>query len=57
MGIWPCRGFTVGSARARPCAGSVGRHGPNSAADNDYVYGEILGYSSAQIREADDDIV
>jgi hypothetical protein len=38
--------------------GIVDRHGPNYAEDNAYVYGEILGYSSAQISDlADHDII
>jgi crotonobetainyl-CoA:carnitine CoA-transferase CaiB-like acyl-CoA transferase len=59
IGVWPCREFPVDfSETPTHMGGIVDRHGPNYAEDNDYVYGEVLGYSSAQIRElADNDII
>jgi crotonobetainyl-CoA:carnitine CoA-transferase CaiB-like acyl-CoA transferase len=59
IGVWPCREFPVDfSETPTHMGGIVDRHGPNYAEDNDYVYGEILGYSSAQISDlADNDVI
>jgi len=59
IGVWPCREFPVDfSETPTHIGGMVDRHGPNYAEDNEYVYGEILGYSTAQIRAlAGDDVI
>jgi crotonobetainyl-CoA:carnitine CoA-transferase CaiB-like acyl-CoA transferase len=59
IGVWPCREFPVDfSETPAYMGGIVDRHGPNYAEDNDYVYGEVLGYSPAQISElADNDVI
>jgi hypothetical protein len=31
--------------------GAIERHGPNFGEDNEYVYGELLGLSTRQIKE------
>jgi crotonobetainyl-CoA:carnitine CoA-transferase CaiB-like acyl-CoA transferase len=52
IGTWPCKEFpTVLSDTPVRMGGTLGRHGPNYGEDNEYIYGEWLGYSVTQIRE------
>lgn len=56
IGTWPCKQFPAHLSRTPPSAGgTVGRHGPSYAEDNEYVYGELLGLSSAAIAELAED--
>lgn len=59
IGRWPVKEFPVHFSVTPPdMGGTVGRHGPSYAEDNDYVFGELLGFSSAQIRElVEDDVI
>ena len=36
-------------------ADPIGRHGPSYAEDNEYIYGEWLGFSTAKIRKLEED--
>ncbi len=36
------------------CGGVIERSGPNYAEDNEYVYGEMLGFSTREIRELEE---
>ena len=55
IGTWPVKEFPVTLSETPAYMGGViDRHGPNYAEDNQYVYGEILGFTSRQIRELED---
>jgi len=52
IGTWPVKRIPV--TYAQPICqigGSIGRSGPSYGEDNDYVFSEVLGLSSAQIAE------
>jgi crotonobetainyl-CoA:carnitine CoA-transferase CaiB-like acyl-CoA transferase len=50
IGRWPVRENPVAFSETPPYQGGlVDRHGPNYGEDNDYVYGELLGLTDAQI--------
>jgi crotonobetainyl-CoA:carnitine CoA-transferase CaiB-like acyl-CoA transferase len=52
IGTWPVKEFPVKFSETPPyMGGTIERHGPNYGEDNEYVYGELLGMSSEQIRE------
>lgn len=52
IGRWPAKDFPVTMSGTPSHIGDpIDRHGPNYGEDNEYVYGEWLGYSTAQIRE------
>jgi crotonobetainyl-CoA:carnitine CoA-transferase CaiB-like acyl-CoA transferase len=52
LGTWRSKEFPARlSATPARTGGTLRRHGPNYGEDNDYVYGEILGFSSDQIAE------
>ncbi len=56
LGIWPSKEMPVFfSETPAKVGGPDGRHGPSYAEDNDYIYGEWLGLSTAQIRELEND--
>jgi crotonobetainyl-CoA:carnitine CoA-transferase CaiB-like acyl-CoA transferase len=55
IGTWPVKEFPVKLTETPAYMGGVvDRHGPNYAEDNQYVYGEMLGLTSRQIRELED---
>jgi crotonobetainyl-CoA:carnitine CoA-transferase CaiB-like acyl-CoA transferase len=49
LGTWPCKQFpaTLSATPAR-IGGPLRRHGPSYGEDNDYVYGELLGFTAAE---------
>jgi crotonobetainyl-CoA:carnitine CoA-transferase CaiB-like acyl-CoA transferase len=52
IGVWPAKDFPVSmSETPSHIGGPLRRHGPNYAEDNEYVYGEWLGFTTSQIRE------
>jgi crotonobetainyl-CoA:carnitine CoA-transferase CaiB-like acyl-CoA transferase len=58
IGTWPAKEFPVSlSETPAHLGGIIERHGPNYGEDNEYVYGELLGFSSREIRELEEDDV
>jgi crotonobetainyl-CoA:carnitine CoA-transferase CaiB-like acyl-CoA transferase len=56
IGTWPVAEVPVKMSETPPyIGGAVDRGAPNYGEDNEYVLGEILGYSSAQIDAFRDD--
>jgi crotonobetainyl-CoA:carnitine CoA-transferase CaiB-like acyl-CoA transferase len=52
IGTWPVKEFPVKfSETPAYMGGPLDRHSPSYGEDNDYVFGEILGLSSKEIRE------
>lgn len=52
IGVWPTKDFPVRLSETPAHIGDpINRHGPNYGEDNEYIYGECLGFSTAQIRE------
>ncbi len=52
LGRWRCKEFPAElSLTPARMGGSLQRHGPNYAEDNEYVYGELLGFSTAEIAD------
>ncbi len=52
IGLWPTKGFPVELDVTPARTGGIPkRHGPNYAEDNEFIYGEWLGYSSEKINE------
>ena len=52
LGAWPMKEFPVKLSETPAYIGGItGRGAPCYGEDNDYVYGEILGFSSAEIDE------
>jgi crotonobetainyl-CoA:carnitine CoA-transferase CaiB-like acyl-CoA transferase len=50
LGTWRCKEFPADlSVTPARVGGPLGRHGPSYGEDNEYVYGELLGYSTAEI--------
>jgi crotonobetainyl-CoA:carnitine CoA-transferase CaiB-like acyl-CoA transferase len=55
VGSWPVKESPAHlSETPAYMGGLIDRHGPNYAEDNDYVYGQLLGFSGAQIRELEE---
>jgi len=59
IGTWPAKQFpTRLSDTPAEMGGTLGRHGPSYAEDNEYVFGEILGLSTREMAElAADDVI
>jgi crotonobetainyl-CoA:carnitine CoA-transferase CaiB-like acyl-CoA transferase len=56
IGTWPVMDFPVRmSGTPATMGGPLRRHGPSYAEDNDYVYGELLGYDAARMKQLRDD--
>ena len=58
IGVWPAKNFPVQMSGTPARIGEpVNRHGPNYGEDNEYIYGEWLDLSTAQIRELEQEDV
>jgi crotonobetainyl-CoA:carnitine CoA-transferase CaiB-like acyl-CoA transferase len=59
LGVWPAKNFPVQLSETPARIGDpIGRHGPNYGEDNEYIYGEWLGFSTGKIRELErDDVI
>jgi crotonobetainyl-CoA:carnitine CoA-transferase CaiB-like acyl-CoA transferase len=58
IGTWPVREAPSHlSVTPAYMGGTVDRAGPNYAEDNEYVYGELLGFSTAKIKELEEENV
>jgi len=56
IGTWPVKDFPVDLSLTPAHVGDpIGRHGPSYAEDNEYIYGEWLGFSAAKIRKLEED--
>jgi hypothetical protein len=58
IGTWPIREAPANLSETPSYAGgTIDRAGPNYAEDNEYVYGEILGFSTQEIKDLENDDV
>jgi len=58
IGTWPVKDFPIRLSRTPAHVGDpIGRHGPNYAEDNEYIYGEWLGLTTAEIKDLEENDV